>query len=64
MSYEVLEKQIKALPKNYYEELIDYVNYLSQKATKQNDISEEQSMEKMRETSLKTTWEYLKNDTW
>ena len=32
MPYEVLEKQIKALPKEYYDSLVDYLGYLTKKA--------------------------------
>lgn len=64
MPIDVLEEQIKALPPEYYEELVDYVNYLTQKNERSKCISEEESLSKMRESSLKTVWEQLKNDTW
>ncbi|HAZ95782.1 hypothetical protein [uncultured Treponema sp.] len=65
MPYEVLEKQIKALPKEYYDSLVDYLGYLTKKAEeKKLNCSDEKSMQKMRETSLQTVWEELKNDTW
>lgn len=33
MTYEVLEKQIKALPPRYYESLVDYLEYLTKKSS-------------------------------
>lgn len=33
MPYEVLEKQIKALPPRYYESLVDYLEYLTKKSS-------------------------------
>ena len=62
MPYEVLEKKIKALPQNYYNELIDFLEYLTQKVSKENN--QEDSLKKMRESSLQTVWESVKNDTW
>ena len=59
MPYDVLEAQIKSLPEVYYNELVDYFEFLLQKAEK-----EKKSLEKMREASLKTVWEEIKNDTW
>lgn len=64
MPYEVLEKQIKALPKEYYDSLVDYLGYLTKKAEEaETNLREEKSMQKMHETSLQTVWEELKNDT-
>lgn len=59
MPYEVLEAQIKSLPEVYYNELVDYLEFLIQKADK-----EKKSLEKVREVSLKTVWETIKDDTW
>lgn len=59
MPFDVLESQIKSLPEVYYNELVDYLEFLLQKADK-----EKKSLEKMRETSLKTVWEKIKDDTW
>ena len=59
MPYDVLEAQIKSLPEVYYNELVDYLEFLLQKADK-----EKNSLKKMRETSLQTVWEEIKNDTW
>lgn len=59
MPFDVLESQIKSLPEVYYNELVDYLEFLLQKADK-----EKKSLEKMRETSLKTVWETIKDDTW
>lgn len=65
MPYEVLEKQIKALHKEYYDLLVDYLGYLTKKAEEaETNLREEKSMQKMRETSLQTVWEEQKNDTW
>lgn len=68
MPYEVLEKQIKALPPRYYESLVDYLEYLTKKSKEDEEvdtqISEEESLAKMREAGLKTVWEQVKNDTW
>ena len=63
MPYDILEQRIKALPENYYNELIDFLEYLTQKANKaQNETKD--SLQKMRESSLQTVWESVKNDTW
>ena len=59
MPYEVLEAQIKSLPEVYYNELVDYLEFLIQKADK-----EKKSLEKVREVSLKTVWETIKDDSW
>ena len=59
MPYDVLESQIKSLPEAYYNELVDYLEFLIQKADK-----EKKSLEKVREVSLKTVWETIKDDTW
>ena len=59
MPYEVLEAQIKSLPEVYYNELVDYLEFLIQKADK-----ETKSLEKVREVSLQTVWETIKDDTW
>ena len=59
MPYEVLESQIKSLPEVYYNELVDYLEFLIQKADK-----ETKSLEKVRESSLQTVWETIKDDTW
>lgn len=68
MPYEVLEKQIKALPPRYYESLVDYLDYLTKKSKEEDEslsqISEEALFSKIRETGLKTVWEQVKNDTW
>lgn len=65
MPYEVLEKQIKALPEEYHDSLVDYLGYLTKKAEEaETNLREEKSMQKMREASLQTVWEELKNDTW
>ena len=59
MPYDVLESQIKSLPEAYYNELVDYLEFLIQKADK-----ETKSLEKVRESSLQTVWETIKDDTW
>ena len=59
MPYDVLEAQIKSLPEVYYNELVDYLEFLIQKADK-----EKKSLEKVREISLKTVWETIKDDSW
>ena len=59
MPYDVLESQIKSLPEVYYNELVDYLEFLLQKADK-----EKKSLEKVRESSLQTVWETIKDDTW
>ncbi|MEE0998810.1 MAG: DUF2281 domain-containing protein [Treponemataceae bacterium] len=59
MPFDVLESQIKSLPEVYYNELVDYLEFLLQKADK-----EKKSLEKMRETSLQTVWETIQDDTW
>ncbi|MDD5789122.1 MAG: hypothetical protein PUE30_01140 [Spirochaetia bacterium] len=65
MPYEVLEKQIKSLPKEYYDSLVDYLGYLTQKARiEKNQTAEDQALQKMRETSMQTVWEQIKDDAW
>lgn len=65
MPYEVLEKQIKSLPKEYYDSLVDYLGYLTQKARiEKKQTAEDQALQKMRETSLQTVWEQIKDDAW
>ena len=59
MPYDVLEAQIKSLPEVYYNELVDYLEFLIQKANK-----ETKSLEKVRESSLQTVWETIKDDSW
>ena len=59
MPYDVLEAQIKSLPEVYYNELVDYLEFLVQKADK-----ETKSLEKVRESSLQTVWDTIKDDTW
>lgn len=59
MPYDVLEAKIKSLPEVYYNELVDYLEFLIQKADK-----ETKSLEKVRESSLQTVWETIKDDTW
>ena len=59
MPYDVLEAQIKSLPEVYYNELVDYLEFLIQKADK-----ETKSLEKVRESSLQSVWETIKDDTW
>ena len=59
MPYDVLEAQIKSLPEVYYNELVDYLEFLIQKSDK-----EKKSLEKVREVSLQTVWETIKDDTW
>ena len=42
MPYDVLEAQIKSLPEVYYNELVDYLEFLIQKADKEkNNVIEE-----------------------
>ncbi|WP_428771497.1 hypothetical protein V1L52_05695 [Treponema sp. HNW] len=64
MSYELLEQRIKALPYYYYQELVNYLDYLTEKAAKHKTVSEEDALKKMSEASVQTVWEILKNDTW
>ena len=64
MPYEVLEKKIESLPAAYYNELVDYLEFLLSKANKNSTPTEEDSLKKMRDVGVATAWEYLKNDTW
>ena len=64
MSYELLEQQIKALPVNYYQELVDFLEFLTEKVAREYKKEEDYSLQKMREGSLQTVWEQLKDDTW
>ena len=50
-------------------EQIYLLNFLANKINKQssilkNEYTEEQSLQRMREASLSTVWENVKNDTW
>ena len=40
MPYDVLEAQIKSLPEVYYNELVDYLEFLIQKADKEKNSLE------------------------
>ena len=42
MPYDVLEKQIKSLPPSYYNELVDYLEFLVSKAKKNAPLTEEE----------------------
>lgn len=64
MPYEVLEKKIESLPAAYYNELVDYLEFLLTKANRESAPTEEESLKKMRDVGVATAWEYLKNDTW
>ncbi len=64
MSYEVLEKQIKSLPAAYYNELVDYLEFLLIKAKKNPPLTEEEALQKMSDIGVSTVWETIKNDTW
>ncbi len=67
MPYEVLERKIQTLPAEGLEELSHYVDYLCivYQAKKGNkSLSEEESLKKLRNASLQTVWEELKNDSW
>ncbi len=50
-------------------EQIHLLNFVANKINKKtsilnNEYTEEQSLQKIRETSLANVWEYVKNDTW
>ena len=50
-------------------EQIHLLNFIANKISKKssiltNEYSEEQSLQRMREASLSTVWESVKNDTW
>ena len=50
-------------------EQIHLLNFIANKINKKsailtNEFTEEQSLQKMREASLSTVWESVKNDTW
>ena len=62
MPYELLEQQIRALPHDYYEALVNYLNYLTEKASWGESLCEADAFQKMRETGLQTVWEYVKDD--
>jgi len=65
MPYDVLEQKIKSLPEVYYNELIDFLDYLTQKANQVNkEKTDADSLQKMRESSLQTAWDSVKNNTW
>ena len=64
MPYEVLEKKIESLPAAYYNELVDYLEFLLTKANRESAPTEEESLKKMRDVGVATAGEYLKNDTW
>ena len=64
MPYEMLEQKIRALPQDYYEALVNYLHYLTEKAAQGEQFCEADAFQKMREVGLKTVWEYVKDDTW
>ena len=64
MPYDVLETKIKNLPPEYYNELIDFLEFLTLKAQQNQANAEDVALKKMRETSLESVWETIKNDTW
>ena len=50
-------------------EQIHLLNFIANKINKKsailtNEFTEEQSLQRMREASLSTVWESVKNDTW
>mgnify|MGYP006916112736 FL=1 len=50
-------------------EQINLLNFIANKINKKsailtNEFTEEQSLQRMREASLSTVWESVKNDTW
>ena len=55
MPYEMLEQKIRALPQDYYEALVNYLNYLTEKAAQGEQFCE---------AGLQTVWEYVKDDAW
>ncbi len=65
MPYDILVEKINALPQKYYEELVDYLEFLTQKSEELNSLkNDDLDLKKMREASLKSVWENLKNDSW
>lgn len=64
MPYTILEKKINTLPERGIEELSHYVDYLCYVYNQKKELSETESLKKIRESSLATVWDGLKNDTW
>ena len=61
-----VEEQVKTFS---LAEQIHLLNFIANNINKKssilnNEYNEEQSLQKMRETSLSTVWESVKNDTW
>ena len=46
MSYELLEQRIKALPVNYYQELVDFLEFLTEKVAREYKKEEDYSLQK------------------
>ena len=44
-------------------EILDFIYFIAARAKKQK-LEEEESMRRLREASLSTVWESVKNDTW
>ena len=46
-------------------EILDFIYFIAARAKKQKlEEEEEESMRRLREASLSTVWESVKNDTW
>ncbi|MBR6062190.1 MAG: hypothetical protein IKP67_08960 [Spirochaetales bacterium] len=45
-------------------EILDFIYFIAARAKKQKLEEEEESMRRLREASLSTVWESVKNDTW
>lgn len=46
------------------QELFDFAMFIISKKDKKTILTEEDSLKRMRDTSISTVWEYLKDDTW
>jgi uncharacterized protein YnzC (UPF0291/DUF896 family) len=47
------------------QEILDFIYFIASRAKKQKlDNDEEESLRRLREASLATVWESVKNDTW
>ena len=55
----------ETLPLADQKEILDFIYFIAARAKKQKiDRDEEESLRQLREASLATVWETVKNDTW
>lgn len=62
MPYEVFAEKAKALPKKYFDELSDYLEFLCERMHRQSEIYDE--FARVREVGLESVRELTKDDVW